>query len=251
MGSFFVGCSGFNYFGWKGRFYPPDLPQRKWLEFYSRVFKTVELNVTFYRLPKKETFRRWFKETPDDFSFSVKGSRFITHIKRLDEPEEPLEQFFRAAKALGEKLKIVLWQFPPSFQIDLEKFKRFVDLLPPYETRNAFEFRHPSWIDENVRDILKEMGYTYCMADWPPFIDDLPPTTNYVYLRRHGHGGNYASLYTREELERDAQRVKEFLEKGIDVYVYFNNDAYAYATQNARELIELVQGSRFDLERDS
>lgn len=127
-----IGCSGFNYGGWKGNFYPPDLPQKKWLDFYCKIFNTVELNVTFYRLPLASTFSKWHNETPSDFVFSIKGSRFITHIKRLLDPQEPLEIFFERALNLKEKLRVVLWQFSPSFKINIERLKFFLKLLKNY-----------------------------------------------------------------------------------------------------------------------
>jgi len=137
-----IGCSGFNYRDWKGNFYPEYLPQKKWLEYYCTVFKTVELNVTFYRLPLVTTVEKWYAETPSDFAFSLKGSRFITHIKRLLDPEESLDLFFERAMLLKEKLKVVLWQFSPGFKIDLERLSRFLKLLENYPVRNTFEFRN-------------------------------------------------------------------------------------------------------------
>src|SRR5574340_1776394 len=136
MPEILIGCSGFNYPHWKGNFYPEHLPQKKWLEYYCTVFKTVELNVTFYRLPAVAIFEKWRAETPPDFGFSLKGSRYITHIKRLLEPEQPLERFFERALRLKEKLKVVLWQFPPGFKIDLERLGRFLELLENYPVRN-------------------------------------------------------------------------------------------------------------------
>jgi uncharacterized protein YecE (DUF72 family) len=241
MAQIYVGCSGFNYFGWRSRFYPPDLPQRKWLEYYSRVFKTVELNVTFYRLPTPSTFKRWYKETPQDFSFVLKGSRLITHLKRLSEVEEPLKQFFERAFHLEEKLRATLWQFPPSFQLDLNKLERFLSLLSTYRVRAAFEFRHNSWVKEEVSGLLAKYNFTMCMADWPSFLDELPVKSDYVYIRRHGHQGNYSTCYTHEEIRSDAQRIKNYVSQDKDVFIYFNNDAYAYAVQNAKELIEILK----------
>lgn len=240
MSKVFVGCSGFNYFSWKKRFYPEGLPQRKWLQYYSSVFKTVELNVTFYRLPKQSTFKRWYTETPQDFSFVLKGSRLITHLKRLVGVEEPLTTFFESALLLGEKLKVTLWQFPPGFQLDVDRLKEFLKLLSTYDIRAAFEFRHPSWITEEVSQLISQYNFTLCMADWPPFLNEIPARSDFVYIRRHGHQGNYATCYTEEEIIRDANRIKKYAEQGKDVYIYFNNDAYAYATQNAKRLMEIL-----------
>lgn len=236
-----IGCSGFNYRDWKENFYLPDLPQKKWLEYYCAVFNTVELNVTFYRLPLAKTFDKWHNETPEDFVFSLKGSRFITHIKRLLEPEESLELFFERALRLKEKLKVVLWQFSPGFKIDIERLQNFIKLLKKYHLRNTFEFRHESWITEKVIDLCKEHNVSICMADWPEFIDDLPVTSDFVYIRRHGKKGSYATCYSKAELKADAKRIKNYLEDGMDVFIYFNNDYHGYAPRNAKELIGIVK----------
>lgn len=236
-----IGCSGFNYWDWKGNFYPPDLPQRKWLEYYCTVFNTVELNVTFYRLPLTKTFVKWYKETPEDFAFSLKGSRFITHVKRLLEPEQPLELFFERASELKEKLKVVLWQFSPGFKIDVERFQNFLELLKKYPVRSTLEFRHESWITDKVINLCKKYNVSMCMADWPKFIDDIAVTSDFVYIRRHGKGGSYATCYSEAELKKDARRLKNHLKNGKDVFIYFNNDYHGYAPKNARELMELIK----------
>ncbi len=235
-----IGCSGFNYRGWKGEFYPDDLPQKRWLAYYSSIFTTVELNVTFYRLPLAKTFETWRAETPPDFTFSLKGSRFITHIKRLRDPEEPLENFFDRALHLKEKLKIVLWQFSPGFRIDLERLSRFITLLGGYPVRNTLEFRNESWMTRETIELCRGSGVGLCMADWPEFLDVLPVTSDFVYMRRHGEGGNYATNYARSALRKDARRLKKYLKAGKDVFIYFNNDFHAYAPRNARELMEMV-----------
>src|SRR5512134_270109 len=165
-----VGCSGFNYDSWKGNFYPEDLPRKRWLEHYATVFSTVELNVTFYRLPTAATFDRWYAETPRSFEFSVKGSRFLTHVKRLREPEQPVALFFRRARRLKEKLSVVLWQFPPSFRFDRERFVRFLRALRRFSVRNTLEFRDESWTTDEVADACEENGVSLCLADWPRFL---------------------------------------------------------------------------------
>ncbi|NOX21305.1 MAG: DUF72 domain-containing protein [Nitrospirae bacterium] len=235
-----IGCSGFMYNHWRKVFYPEDVPKWKWFQYYCSIFDTVEMNVTFYRLPKESSFKRWHKDSPQGFTFSVKGSRLITHLKRLKDVEEPLENFFSLVKILKDKLSIVLWQFPPKMELDLERLGIFLKLLKNYNTRSCFEFRHPSWINEDVSRLLKKYGFSYCQADWPEFNDSLPVTANYIYIRRHGQGGRYNSCYTDEQLKRDAKKIKGYLKKGIDVYIYFNNDAYGYAPQNARQLKELL-----------
>ena len=236
-----IGCSGFNYGGWKGNFYPSDLPQKKWLDFYCKIFNTVELNVTFYRLPLASTFSKWHNETPSDFVFSIKGSRFITHIKRLLDPQVPLEIFFERALNLKEKLRVVLWQFSPSFKINIERLKFFLKLLKKYPVKNTLEFRHESWITEEIIDLCRKHNISLCTADWPEFIDELPVTSDFVYIRRHGKGGSYATCYSKAELKKDAKKIKNYLKDNKDVFIYFNNDAYGYAPKNAKELMEMLK----------
>ncbi len=235
-----IGCSGFMYDHWRGVFYPPGLPKKGWFQYYTGVFDTVEMNVTFYRLPKKESFIKWYRESPEGYTFSIKGSRYITHIRRLKEPEEPLRRFFDVAVNLRDKLSVVLWQFPPRFGLDYERLKEFLRLLRGYRVRHTFEFRHPDWIAPQVIELLQKEGHSLCMADWPGFIDELPETADFVYIRRHGYGGGYDTCYSIEELRRDAKRIKGYLKRGLDVYIYFNNDAFGYAPRNAVELKELL-----------
>ncbi len=235
-----IGCSGFNYYDWKGIFYPIDLPQSKWLDYYTKIFNTIELNVTFYRLPLLKTFDKWYKETPPDFIFSLKGSRFITHIKRLLDPEDSLRLFFQRATVLKEKLGVVLWQFSPGFTIDLQRLKDFLKLLKPYGIKNAFEFRNESWIISETFNLCRQYNVSLCMADWPEFIDDIAITSDFVYIRRHGKGGSYATLYSKAELKRDANRIRNYLKEGKDVFIYFNNDYHGYAPRNAMELKEMI-----------
>ena len=240
MPELLIGCSGFNYRDWKGNFYPEGLPQKKWLAYYCTVFKTVELNVTFYRLPPVKNFETWYAETPPDFAFSLKGSRFITHIKRLSDPEKPLELFFERALHLKEKLKVVLWQFSPGFKIDLDRLKTFLKLLGDYPVRNTLEFRNESWMTKKTIDLCKDSKVGLCMADWPEFLDDVPVTSDFVYIRRHGEGGSYATRYSTTALRKDVRRLKNFVKNGKDVFIYFNNDFHGYAPMNARELKEML-----------
>lgn len=233
-----IGCSGFNYDSWKGNFYPEDLPRKRWLEHYATVFSTVELNVTFYRLPPAATFDRWYAETPRGFEFSVKGSRFLTHVKRMREPEQPVALFFKRARRLKEKLSVVLWQFPPGFRFDRERFDRFLRALRRHSARNTLEFRDESWMTDEVADACEENGVSLCLADWPRFLDDARLTADFVYVRRHGRGGEHASGYSRIALRTEAKRIRRYLAGGRDVFIYFNNDAHGYAPANAKVLLE-------------
>lgn len=243
MAKFKIGCSGFLYDSWRGTFYPEDSFPKEWLEFYVSKFNTVELNVTFYRLLKKETFERWHDETPPDFHFSLKGSRLITHIKKLKDVELPLSTFFNITSPLMKKFGVVLWQLPPNFRANLRSLSNFIELLQPYPMRHAFEFRNKSWINKKVFKILSDANVAVCMADWPEFNNDVPITADFVYIRRHGEAGTYATNYTIEQLKDDANRIKSYLKEGKDVFVYFNNDAYGYAPKNAMELIGILKES--------
>ena len=243
MPKYRIGCSGFLYESWKGAFYPEDLPHKKWLSFYQEKFNTVELNVTFYRLLKKEAFERWYKETPPDFTFCLKGSRFISHVKKLKDVELPLSTFFNVTAPLMEKLDVILWQLPPNLKLNIKNLEDFIENLKQYPVRHVFEFRHKSWLSKKVSKLLSAANIAVCMADWPDFIDDLPVTADFVYLRRHGEGGNYSTNYTPEQLKHDAKRIKEYLKQGKDVYFYFNNDAFAYAPKNAIELRTILESS--------
>jgi uncharacterized protein YecE (DUF72 family) len=236
-----IGCSGFSYQHWRGIFYPEHLAERRRLGYYSSVFSTVELNVTFYRLPRPATFDLWYKETPPEFGYSVKGSRFITHVKKLLSTEAPLKLFFDNALRLQEKLKVILWQLPPTFKGNKERLAGFIAQLEKFPVRNAFEFRHASWIDADVMDLCRDHNVSVCMADWPGFIDDLPLTADFVYIRRHGEGGSYATLYSTAQLNKDAARIRRYLKDWKDVFIYFNNDAFGYAPRNARELMEILK----------
>jgi len=238
-----IGCSGFLYESWKGAFYPEDLPHRRWLSFYMEKFNTVELNVTFYRLLKKEAFERWYKETNSDFIFCLKGSRFITHVKKLKDVELPLSTFFNATAPLLEKLGVILWQLPPNLKLNLRNLEDFIENLKRYPVRHAFEFRHKSWLTKKVINLLSASNIAICMADWPDFINELPVTADFVYIRRHGEGGNYATYYTTEQLKNDAKRIKEYLKQGKDVYYYLNNDAFAHAPKNGLELKAILEST--------
>jgi uncharacterized protein YecE (DUF72 family) len=244
-----IGCSGFSYKHWKKVFYPEGLSERKWLEYYSSIFSSVELNVTFYHLPSPASFQAWHHGTPSDFTFAVKGSRFITHVKRLVEPREPLEKFFENASLLREKLAVVLWQFSPQFKLNLDRFSAFLELLQQYPYRHAFEFRNESWIAPAVIGLCREHRVGLCMADAPPYIDDLPVTADFVYIRRHGHSADHSGRYSSAQLLRDAARINAYQGQKKDVFVYFNNDPHGYAPMNARELAGILTHEERNLKK--
>ena len=236
-----IGCSGFMYDDWKGSFYPDELSRKLWFEYYCKKFSTVELNVTFHRVPEKETFSRWYSETPGGFTLSLKGSRFITHVKKLKSPIEPLDVFFSRAKALKEKLGVILWQFPPDFKADAEKLRKFIEVLSQYKAKNTFEFRDKSWINKKIISLLGKNNISMCIADQPDFLCDLPATADFVYIRRHSADGKYVSCYNKEQLKIDAKLVNKFIKQGKDVFMYFNNDALGNAPKNAMELRKILK----------
>ena len=239
----FLGTSGYSYKDWRGVFYPKGLRESQWLEHYAGFFDTVELNVTFYRLPKESAFLSWVKRTPGNFKFSVKGSRFITHVKRLKDPRQPLKLFFSRVKLLKGKLGPVLWQLPPSFKADSKRLVNFLKCLKRYKgVRHVFEFRNETWYSTEVLDMLKGEGMALCSADWPSFAKDVNVTADFIYFRRHGQGAKlYGGCYTNRQLKKDAGIIKKHLKEKRDVYIYFNNDAHGYAVKNALGLKGLMR----------
>lgn len=220
---------------WREVFYPPKLAQSKWLEFYTRHFPTVEINNSFYRLPTEKAFSNWRQTSPDGFIYAVKVSRFITHIKRLKDVEEPIQTFLSRARLLEEKLGPLLYQLPPNMNRNDERLDNFLCLLPR-ELRHVLEFRHESWLDEGVFDILRKHNVGLCVFDMPGLSCPLLATADFAYVRFHGSSGLYYSCYSDRELEDWARRISG-LAKSLDaVYIYFNNDAEGYAIENARKL---------------
>lgn len=246
LSKIFVGTSGYSYKHWSdGVFYPPKLPQGKWLEHYAQAFNTVELNVTFYRLPNKRTFEGWYKRTPGEFVFIAKGSRFITHVKKLKDCEEPLKIFFENVKGLKEKLGVVLWQLPPGLHLDVGRLEDFCRLLNDSKVarmvRHGFEFRHQSWFGKEIYDLLEGFRFSLCVAHSSRWPCVEKATADFVYLRFHGGQILYSSDYSEEELKDWASKARGWLEQGRDVYAYFNNDAYGFAVKNAFRFRELLE----------
>lgn len=236
-----IGCCGFLYDHWKGTFYPDELSRKQWLEYYCKKFSTVELDVAFHSVPEKETFSQWYSETPDNFILSLQGSRFITHVKKLKSPIEPLDVFFSRTNALKEKLGVILWQFPPDFKADIEKLRNFVEALVPHKVKNTFEFRDKSWLTKRVFSLLEKNNISLCISDWPEFLCDLPATADFVYIRRYGVERKDISCYSAEQIKADAKTVSRFIKLGKDVYIYFNNDVMGHAPKNARGLRNILK----------
>jgi uncharacterized protein YecE (DUF72 family) len=230
-----VGCSGWNYKGWKARFYPADLAPANWLDFYTRQFDTVEVNNTFYRLPELSTFARWREQVPKDFVFAVKASRFITHMKRLLDPEEPVRRLFSHAHALGPNLGPVLYQLPSSFSVNLPRLDAFLGALPR-DVRHVMEFRHVSWYVDEVFACLERHGAALCLHDKAGSEITGPIVGPVVYVRFHGATGDYHGSYPDSVLSDWALRLAAHWREERHVYAYFNNDPQAIATRNAATL---------------
>ena len=242
-----IGCSGWTYAAWKGAFYPSGLPTGRWLQHYASVFDTVETNGTFYRLPSKDTFINWRTNTPDGFRMAVKASRFLTHLKQLREPEEPLDRLISRAAGLGEKLGPLLYQFPPTLQRNDDRLRTFLDALPRRTSstprrvlRHVFEFRHPSWYVDEVFAMLRRYHVACCLHDRTGSAFDTALPGPFAYIRFHGTSGHYAGEYTMPMLRPWADRIAVWLAQGLDVYAYFNNDPGAAAPRNALMLRSLL-----------
>lgn len=267
-GRTFIGISGYDYKPWRGRFYPPDLPARRWLEYASRRFESIELNGTFYSLKSPAVFERWVTEVPDAFVFAVKGSRFITHNLKLRNAETALANFYASGVlALGRKTGPFLWQLPATYAFDPARLATFMNLLPrssreaariarnhderlrrgalidadvdvPY--RHAFEVRHPSYFDGEFVELLRANDCAFAIADTAgkfPYAEEV--TADFVYVRLHGSRELYASGYTDDELNAWAAKIMTW--RGVargqrDVYVYFDNDAKVHAPFDAERL---------------
>lgn len=237
-----VGTSGWQYRDWRGGvFYPERLPQRRWLEFYSRRFPTVEVNNTFYSLPQESTFEKWREETPQGFVVTVKASRYITHIRRLRDAGESVDLFRSRARLLGDKLGPVLFQLPPKFRADVELLTGFLALLPE-GIRPAFEFRDASWESSDVYRALDAAGAAWVMPDRPGWRVPDVVTGGWSYVRFHQGGhGPLGSDYARDKLRRWAERVAAI--PADDVWVYFNNDLGGAAVRDAEAFTELVEAN--------
>jgi uncharacterized protein YecE (DUF72 family) len=242
MARWLVGTSGYVYRDWRRRFYPQALGARGWLPFYAATFDTVELNSPFYRLPRAATFRAWAAAVPPDFVFAVKASRFLTHIKRLNEPGPPVALFMRRARGLGPALGPILLQLPSTFHLRLDRLDGLLRVLARRpQCRWVLEVRHASWLSDPVFERLAAANVALCLHDWREQPVSGPLTADFVYVRRHGTRRRYGGSYTEAMLRADAARVAEWTRSGRDVYVYFNNDGRAAAVRNARRLGELLE----------
>ncbi len=241
--SIYIGTSGWMYDHWKGLFYPENIPKSRWFNFYSEFFNTVELNVTFYRLPPERNFISWERKAPENFVYSVKGWGLITHRKKFRKVEENLKLFLSRVSLLKSKLGVIFFQTPPSLQKDLERLIDFLNILQKYSRyRFAFEFRHKSWFSSDVEEILKKFGAGFVQMDHPELPSPKWITSDFVYIRMHGKSYLYAGSYDESDLKILADYIRSLLPGVKDIYVYFNNDADAHAVFNAIKLKEFIVG---------
>jgi uncharacterized protein YecE (DUF72 family) len=234
-----IGTSGWQYDDWRGPVYPPALAQRRWLESYAARFATVESNNAFYRLPERKTFEDWAERTPDDFRMAVKVSRYLTHIKRLRAPAEPVDRFVGRVRGLGPKLGPALLQLPPQLRRDDARLARTLDRFPG-EIRVAVEFRHPSWFCDEIRRLLEDRGAALCLADRRGVLGEVWRTTDWTFLRFHQGRGTPPPAYGRAALAAWARRLSELWSADEDCWVYFNNDTHAAAPRDAARFARQV-----------
>jgi uncharacterized protein YecE (DUF72 family) len=234
-----IGTSGWNYDHWRGPFYPGDLPRHRWFEYYSQDFDTVEINNTFYQQPDNETFDHWRAQAPAGFLYAVKANRYLTHMKKLKDPREPLERFLHGATRLKGRLGPILYQLPPHWNRNLERLESFARVLPA-EFTHVVEFRQRDWLSDDTYKLLSEYNVSLCVHD---MLRRHPRrvTGSIVYVRFHGAGKTRGGKYRPSRLRSWAGWILEQARQR-DVFVYFNNDECAYAVRNAREMRDICAG---------
>lgn len=237
-----VGCSGWVYKHWKGGFYPPDLPQKRWFERYSGEFDTVEINASFYRPPLASTFDGWREKAPQGFRYAVKANRFLTHLKKLVGCEEQVDAFIDLARRLGPTLGPILYQLPPSLRKDLSRLDAFLALLPS-ELEHVVEFRHASWYDDEVLALLERHGAGFVAHDLAGLISPRWASGRTAYVRFHGTGGKYWGRYSEDQMAHWAGWLREQQALGRTAWAYFNNDIHEHAIEDARTLKRMLATS--------
>jgi uncharacterized protein YecE (DUF72 family) len=235
-----IGTSGWQYRDWRGRLYPPAMATSRWLEHYAAAFATVESNNAFYRLPERRVFEAWADRTPADFMMTVKVSRYLTHIRRLRDPEEPVARFLDRVAGLGPKLGPVLLQLPPQLARDTDRLAAVLDRFPP-DLRVAVEFRHPSWFVEDVRSLLTERAVALCLADRRRPLTPIWRTTDWTYVRFHEGRARPAPSYGRDALRRWAERLAGTWRPDEAIWAYFNNDPRGCAPRDAARFARSVR----------
>ncbi|PWU02873.1 MAG: DUF72 domain-containing protein [Bacteroidetes bacterium] len=239
----FIGTSGWHYPHWKGVFYPPDLKEGDQFKYYTEFFDTVELNNPFYRLPTRKTFQGWEEKSPTDFVFSVKMSRFISHLKKLNVDKATIMQFLSHAAGLKKKQGPYLVQLPPRWKINMERLERFLKKLPPIH-RYTFEFRNSSWYTDEVYELLRKYNCAFCIYELNGHLSPIVTTADFVYIRLHGPGAKYEGSYPQKTLTTWSKRAKVWQKSGLDVFIYFDNDTKGDAVLNAKSLKKIIARRR-------
>jgi uncharacterized protein YecE (DUF72 family) len=234
-----IGTSGWHYDHWKGRFYPEKLPQTKWLQHYAQHFNTVEINNTYYHLPRSTTVENWRAQAPPGFVYAVKANRYITHMKKLRDAGEEVKRFFDVVNLFGPTLGPVLYQLPPSLHKNLDLLDEFIKLLPRKSTA-VFEFRHESWYEQDTLNLLNNHAVGFCVHDMLGKESPRAVTGDIAYVRFHGTTGRYAGSYTDEMLQEWSAWLKSQSRTARAVYAYFNNDVQGHAVANALTLKRLM-----------
>ena len=234
-----IGCSGWQYRHWRGDFYPAGLPQSRWFAHYALSFDTVEINNSFYRLPDGATFARWRDQAPARFLYAVKASRFLTHMKKLKDPEQPLARFFENVRELGPRLGPVLYQLPPRWPVNVERLEQFLAALPR-GVRHTVEFRDPSWYDDRVFALLRRYRVALCLHDMQGSAADRVAVGPFIYVRFHFGTSKYGGAYTDARLDDWAVWLAARAAEGLRVFAYFNNDTGGHAPRDAARLRQRV-----------
>jgi len=234
-----IGTSGWSYEHWKGNFYPDKIKGKEMLSCYSDKFKTVEINASFYRLPSEKTLKDWYQSVADDFTFSIKASRYITHQKKLNDPQRSIKKFFDVIPKLDDKQGPILFQLPPNWHKNTERLADFIDALPS-DYSYVFEFRDPDWFADDIVDLLRETDTAFCIYDLEGEETPIHITSDFVYIRLHGPGAKYRGSYSKKLLEKWVHRFREWHKHGLEIYCYFNNDYGGHAPRNAALLMEMM-----------
>lgn len=237
MTKIYIGTSGWSYEHWKENFYPNKLKSPLWLPYYSTTFSTVEVNTTFYHLPSKNTIKQWYEKVPRHFLFSIKASRYITHMKRLKDCKEALSHFYQTIKGLKNKTGPILFQLPPSFQMNKERLIEFMHLLKD-DYDYVFEFRHPSWFVDEIYELLAERKIALCITDLNGELSPEKVTAKFTYIRLHGPKKAYQGSYGLRNLKVWKKKIDHWVKNKISVYCYFDNDEKGFAIQDAKTLKE-------------
>ena len=238
-----IGTSGWSYEHWQGYFYPEGLAADQRLAYYDKYFHSVEINSSFYRLPSPSVLARWRDSAPDDFVFSVKASRYITHIKKLRDPRRTLKQFMTRMELLAGKLGPILFQLPPRWHINVDRLAVFLKVLPR-GYRYAIEFRDPSWFNSRIYQLLAEHAVAFCIFDLNKMLSPVEVTADFVYIRLHGPNGPYQGQYDDRTLAAWADAIRRWRRERREIFCYFDNDEAAYAVQDALRLQQILGGNK-------